>query len=109
MSEEIPVILVADDDPDMLALVTRHLRTMKCEVHEATDGEMALELGRKTKPDLFILDVMMPGKSGWEVCKAIREDGDLKKCAVIVLTGIREQPNSPTSPLSGPDATIANP
>ena len=109
MSEEIPVILVADDDPDMLALVTRHLRTMKCEVHEATDGEMALELGRKAKPDLFILDVMMPGKSGWEVCKAIREDSDLKECAVIVLTGIGEQLNSLTSPLYGADASIDKP
>jgi len=109
MSEEIPVILVADDDPDMLALVVRHLRQMKCKVFEAGDGDTALEVGRREKPDLFILDVMMPGKSGWEVCKDVREDADLKDSAVIVLTGIGEQLNEMTSPLYGADAFIDKP
>jgi DNA-binding response OmpR family regulator len=109
MSDEIPLILVADDDPDMLALVTRHLRQMKCKVVEAGDGDTALELGRKEKPDLFILDVMMPGKSGWEVCKHIREDAELKDSAVIVLTGIGEQLNEMTSPIYGADAYIDKP
>jgi DNA-binding response OmpR family regulator len=109
MSEEIPVILVADDDPDMLALVARHLRTLKCKVLEATDGDMALEVARREKPDLFILDVMMPGKSGWEVCKAVREDEELKEAAVIVLTGIGEHLNAMTSPLYGADASIDKP
>jgi DNA-binding response OmpR family regulator len=109
MSEEVPTILVADDDPDMLALVTRHLRTMKCKVVEACDGEAALELARKEVPDLMILDVMMPGRSGWEVCKAVREDENLAQTAVIVLTGIGEQLNSLTSPLYGADASIDKP
>ncbi len=109
MSDEVPVILVADDDPDMLALVIRHLKTMKCRVVEAGDGEQALELARKERPDLMILDVMMPGKSGWEVCKAVREDEDLKDTAVIVLTGIGEQLNSMTSPLYGADTCIDKP
>ena len=109
MSDETPTILVADDDPDMLALVTRHLRTMKCEVFEASDGEAALELARKERPDLMILDVMMPGRSGWEVCKAVREDDELADTAVIVLTGIGEQLNSLTSPLYGADASIDKP
>ncbi|GAC1366960.1 MAG: hypothetical protein NVSMB47_18190 [Polyangiales bacterium] len=109
MSEESPVILVADDDPDMLALVVRHLKQMKCTVIEAGDGEIALELAKKNKPDLLILDVMMPGKSGWEVCKAIREDDELKDAAVIVLTGIGEQLNALTSPLYGADAAIDKP
>ena len=109
MSEEVPVILVADDDPDMLALVTRHLKTMKCRVVEASDGEMALELALKEKPDLLILDVMMPGKSGWEVCKAVRDEDELRDAAVIVLTGIGEQLNSLTSPLYGADACIDKP
>ncbi len=109
MSDETPTILVADDDPDMLALVTRHLRTMKCEVFEASDGETALELARKERPDLMILDVMMPGRSGWEVCKAVREDDELADTAVIVLTGIGEQLNSLTSPLYGADASIDKP
>lgn len=109
MFEDVPVILVADDDPDMLALVTRHLRSMKCKVVEASDGEMALALAKKELPDLMILDVMMPGKSGWEVCKAVREDDDLKDAGVIVLTGIGEALNAMTSPLYGADANIDKP
>ncbi len=109
MSEEVPVILVADDDPDMLALVTRHLRGLKCKVVEATDGDMALALAKKELPDLMILDVMMPGKSGWEVCKAVREDDIFRDTAVIVLTGIGETLNSLTSPLYGADESIDKP
>ena len=109
MSEEVPVILVADDDPDMLALVTRHLRGMKCKVVEASDGEMAFALAKKELPDLMILDVMMPGRSGWEVCKAVREDDDFKDTGVIVLTGIGETLNSLTSPLYGADENIDKP
>ena len=109
MSEDVPVILIADDDPDMLALVGRHLRQMKCKLVEASDGEMALALARKELPDLMILDVMMPGKSGWEVCKAVREDEDLKDTGVIVLTGIGETLNSLTSPLYGADESIDKP
>jgi DNA-binding response OmpR family regulator len=109
MSEEVPVILVADDDPDMLALVTRHLRSMKCKVVEASDGEMAFALAKKELPDLMILDVMMPGRSGWEVCKAVREDDDFKDTGVIVLTGIGETLNSLTSPLYGADENIDKP
>ncbi|MBI2390794.1 MAG: response regulator [Deltaproteobacteria bacterium] len=109
MFEDVPVILVADDDPDMLALVTRHLRSMKCKVVEASDGDMALALAKKELPDLMILDVMMPGKSGWEVCKAVREDDDLKDAGVIVLTGIGEALNAMTSPLYGADANVDKP
>ncbi|MGZ3420170.1 MAG: response regulator transcription factor [Polyangiales bacterium] len=110
MSEEVPVILIADDDPDMLALVGRHLRSLKCKVVEASDGEMALALARKELPDLMILDVMMPGKSGWEVCKAVREDDEtFRDTGVIVLTGIGETLNSLTSPLYGADESIDKP
>lgn len=109
MLEDVPVILVADDDPDMLALVTRHLRSMKCKIVEASDGEMALALAHKELPDLMILDVMMPGKSGWEVCKAVRDDDDLKHAGVIMLTGIGETLNAMTSPLYGADENIDKP
>jgi DNA-binding response OmpR family regulator len=109
MADEIPTILVADDDPDLLAMVVRHLKTMKCKVIEASDGEAALALAKKERPDLMIIDVMMPGKSGWEVCKAVREESSLGATGVIVLTGIGEQLNALTSPLYGADASIDKP
>lgn len=109
MTEKIPVILVADDDDDLLGMVVNHLRSMECQIIQANDGEVALELARKTKPDLMILDVMMPGKSGWEVCKAVRQDETLKNTGVLMLTGIGEQLNALTSPLYGADENIDKP
>jgi DNA-binding response OmpR family regulator len=56
-----------------------------------------------------ILDVMMPGKSGWEVCRAIRDDADLKETRVIMLTGVGERLNEMTSPLYGADDYLDKP
>ncbi len=105
----IPTILVADDDIDILALVTRHLRTMSVKLLEASDGEEALRLAKREKPNLVILDVMMPGMSGWEVCRAIRDDESLADTGVIMLTGIGERLNEMTSPLYGADDFIDKP
>src|SRR5437762_7471101 len=107
-----PLVLVADDEPSMLELVARHLRTMsepKLEVIQASDGEEAWRLAREHLPDLVVLDVMMPGMSGWEVCRKIREDVALAHTAVVMLTGIGENLNQMTSPLYGADAYIDKP
>jgi DNA-binding response OmpR family regulator len=103
-------VLVADDDVDILALVTRHLRARTdLDVLESGDGEDALKLVRKHKPDLVLLDVMMPGMTGWEVCRAIRHDESLSGTGVIMLTGIGERLNEMTSPLYGADAFLDKP
>lgn len=102
-------ILVADDDLEILALVARHLTALPAEVVEASDGEEALRLAQREKPDLVVLDVMMPGMSGWEVCRAIREDEALSGTGVIMLTGIGERLNEMTSPLYGADGFLDKP
>ena len=102
-------ILVADDDVEILGLVTRHLRTLNVRILEASDGEEALKVVRRERPDLVILDVMMPGMTGWEVCRAIREDDALAKTGVIMLTGIGERLNEMTSPLYGADEYLDKP
>src|SRR5689334_9633693 len=104
-----PVVLVADDEPSMLALVGQHIKTMGYEVLEASDGEQAWALAQEHLPDLVILDVMMPGMSGWEVCRKIREDVALAHTAIIMLTGIGENLNELTSPLYGADSYIDKP
>ncbi len=107
-----PLVLVADDEPSMLELVARHLKTMedpKLEVIEASDGEAAWRMAREHLPDLVVLDVMMPGMSGWEVCRKIREDIALAHTGVVMLTGIGENLNMMTSPLYGADAYIDKP
>ena len=107
-----PLVLVADDEPQMLELVTRHLKTIEAprlEVIEASDGDQAWRLAREHLPDLVVLDVMMPGMSGWEVCRKIREDISLAHTGVVMLTGIGENLNQMTSPLYGADAYIDKP
>src|SRR4051812_38828074 len=108
-TEATPVVLVADDEPGMLALVGQHIKTMGYRVLEASDGEQAWSLAQEHLPDLVILDVMMPGMSGWEVCRKIREDVALAHTAIIMLTGIGENLNELTSPLYGADSYIDKP
>ncbi len=96
----------------MLELVARHLRTIeqpKLEVLEASDGDEAWKLARERLPDLVVLDVMMPGMSGWEVCRKIRQDAALAHTGVLMLTGIGESLNETTSPLFGADEYIDKP
>jgi DNA-binding response OmpR family regulator len=105
-------VLVADDEPSMLELVASHLKSHenpKLDVLEASDGEEAWLLARERLPDLVVLDVMMPGMSGWEVCRKIREDVALAHTGVVMLTGIGENLNQMTSPLYGADAYLDKP
>ncbi len=102
-------LLVADDDLDILMMVRHHLGKYNVRVLEAPDGEQALQLTLAQRPDVAILDVMMPGISGWEVCKTIREYKELTPCKVIVLTGIGEKLNEMTSPIYGADAFLDKP
>jgi DNA-binding response OmpR family regulator len=107
-----PLVLVAEDEPQMLELVTRHLKSLadpRLEVLEASDGDEAWRLAQEHLPDLVVLDVMMPGMSGWEVCRKIREDVSLAHTSVLMLTGIGENLNQMTSPLYGADAYIDKP
>jgi DNA-binding response OmpR family regulator len=104
-----PTILVADDDVELLSLIARRLRRLDATVLEASDGEEALKIARREKPDLVVLDVMMPGISGWEVCRTIREDETLAQTRVIMLTGIGERLNELTSPLYGADDYLDKP
>jgi DNA-binding response OmpR family regulator len=103
------VVLVADDEPSTLALVSSHVRSRGYKVLEASDGDQAWQLAYENLPDLVILDVMMPGMSGWEVCRKIREVVSLAHTGVIMLTGIGENLNEMTSPLYGADEYIDKP
>jgi len=108
-AQQISKILIADDDLEILNLVKHHLSKKPVQIVEASDGEEALKAARREKPDLIILDVMMPGMSGWEVCRAIREDDTLDGTSVIMLTGIGERLNEMTSPLYGADDYLDKP
>lgn len=103
------IVLVADDEPSTLALVASHVRAKGYKVLEASDGDQAWQLAHEHLPDLVVLDVMMPGMSGWEVCRKIREAVSLAHTGVVMLTGIGENLNEMTSPLYGADTYIDKP
>jgi len=79
------------------------------QVVEASDGLQTLKKARSEKPDLVLLDVMMPGKNGWEVAKELRSDETLRSIGIVMLTAIGERVNEMTSPLYGADAYVDKP
>jgi len=70
-------VLVVDDDPHIRELVRHFLRQEGYAVHEAADGEEALAILQSVKADLVIVDIMMPNMDGWELCRVLREHGDM--------------------------------
>ena len=84
-------MLLVDDEADVLALMAATLRsTERYELLLATNGEEALSVATQEKPDLVILDVVMPLKSGWDVCHALKSDEATREIPVIVLTALAQ-------------------
>jgi len=79
-------ILIADDEPNIVAALEFLLQRSGYEVHVAHNGDEALKLVEATHPDLVLLDVMMPQKSGYEVCMRIRERADWRHIKIIMLS-----------------------
>ena len=79
-------ILIADDEPNIVAALEFLLQRSGYEVHVARNGDEALKLVEATHPDLVLLDVMMPQKSGYEVCMRIRERADWRHIKIIMLS-----------------------
>ena len=102
-------VLVVDDDPEIVAMVSLRLTKRGYHVVTATDGIEALEAAKRERPALIVLDVMMPGKNGWEVVRALKQDPVTEKVKIVMLTAIGEQVNAMTSSLYGADAFIDKP
>src|SRR5678815_749002 len=102
-------ILVVDDDPEIVAMLSTRLAARGYKVSTAGDGKAAIELAKRERPELVLLDVMMPGKSGWEVARALKQDPVTQTIKIVMVTAIGEQVNELTSPLYGADAYIDKP
>jgi DNA-binding response OmpR family regulator len=81
-----PVILAADDDEDILELVTFRLERSGYTVLQARDGEEAFQLAKEKKPDLAVLDVMMPKMDGFELTRRLRAEETTSRIPIILLT-----------------------
>jgi len=79
-------ILIADDEPNILISLEFLMKREGYEVLLARDGQEALDLLRQARPRLVLLDVMMPRKTGFEVCQEVRNDDDLRATLILMLT-----------------------
>lgn len=105
----LPRVLVADDDNDILLLVTTRLRRDGFEVTAARDGDEALALARAERPRVAVLDIGMPGLDGLEVLAAIRADEQLRDVRVLLLTAKAQESDVRRGYAAGADAYVRKP
>ena len=86
-------VLVVDDEPDIVALVAYHLAKSGYRVSTASSGTEALEAARRERPALIVLDLMLPGLSGYDVLEQLRADDATRGVGVLMLTARREEPD----------------
>jgi CheY-like chemotaxis protein len=102
-------ILVVDDDPEIVTMLNTRLTKRGYKVATAGDGHRAIELAKRDKPDIVLLDVMMPGKSGWEVARALKQDPLTQHVKIVMVSAIGEKTNEITAPIYGADAHVDKP
>ena len=84
-------LLLVDDDPEILSLLQAKLGKEPFEIFTASEGRSALNIIQTQKPDLVLLDVNLPGLSGLEICRSLREDKDTRDIPIIMLSGRSEE------------------
>lgn len=102
-------ILIADDEPDILEILKFNLEADGFLVETAKDGNFAFEKAKSFMPDLVILDIMMPGKNGIEVCELLRKSPDFKNTLIIFLTAISDDTTEVKGLESGADDYLTKP
>jgi len=102
-------ILIADDEPNILISLEFLMKREGYEVHLARDGQEALELLRRERPRLVLLDVMMPKKTGFEVCQEVRNDDDIRSTLILMLTAKGRETDVVKGLALGADAYMTKP
>lgn len=102
-------ILLADDEPDILEILGFNLEKAGYFVYKANNGNEAITIAQKVQPDFFILDIMMPGKTGIEVCNILRSNNQFKDKPIIILTALNDEQSHITGLEAGADDYISKP
>lgn len=102
-------LLIADDEPGVRALVRMTLLSESYEIIEATDGREALECARDDRPSMVLLDVMMPGPSGFDVCRELKSDPATAAITVVMLTAQAQDYDRDRGLAVGADAYFTKP
>jgi two-component system, OmpR family, alkaline phosphatase synthesis response regulator PhoP len=109
MSKKMPKILIVDDEQDILELIRHTLNKEGFEVFVAANGAQALDQARKVKPELILMDVMMPIMDGMEACRQLKEDPETAGIAIVFLTARSEEFAELAGFEAGADDYIAKP
>jgi two-component system alkaline phosphatase synthesis response regulator PhoP len=102
-------ILIADDEPDILEIIQFNLQAEGYKVITAKNGDEAIEQAKKHQPDLIILDIMMPGKNGIEVCNILRLQPLFKDTLIVFLTALSDEGTEIKSLETGADDYLTKP
>ena len=102
-------ILIADDEPDILEIIQFNLQMEGYEVVAAKNGDEAIEAAKKFHPDLIILDIMMPGKNGIEVCNILRTQPEFEETLIIFLTALSDESTEIKGLETGADDYLSKP
>jgi DNA-binding response OmpR family regulator len=99
----VPRILIVDDEPDFIELVQYRLAGLGCEFIVANDGVQALSLARQSKPDLILLDILLPDLDGLSVCQILRRQPATKKIPVIFMSALSSDITKRTASMQADD------
>ncbi|MFM8591794.1 MAG: response regulator transcription factor [Sphingomonadales bacterium] len=102
-------VLIADDEPDIREFLQYNLSAEGYEVFTAKDGDETLEKAKRIQPDLIVLDVMMPKKSGVEVCQLLRSQSAFKDTIILMLTALNDDGSHIKGLETGADDYIGKP
>jgi two-component system, OmpR family, alkaline phosphatase synthesis response regulator PhoP len=109
MAEAAPRILIADDHPQGVELLEAYLSGTPYETRTVTNGEQALKAIHDWRPDVVLLDIMMPRLSGFEVCKRLRQDPATRKIGVIMITALDQPADMDRGVDAGTDDFLTKP
>jgi CheY-like chemotaxis protein len=98
--EKRPKILLVDDDPDFVASTRAVLESKPYQVIVASEGEVGIQKAREEKPDLILLDIIMPVKDGFTAAEQLKKDPELKKIPVVMLTSYSTRRAGSSIPVS---------
>jgi len=102
-------ILIADDNQPNRELLEAYLSDLDCESEIAVDGQDTLDKIRTFKPDLVLLDVMMPKLSGFEVCKKLKQDAQTRRIMILMVTALNELGDIERAVMAGTDDFLSKP
>ena len=107
--KQAPTVLVVDDNQQNLELLVAYLEEVDCRIVATTGGPEAMEIVKKSPPDLILLDIMMPKISGFEVCRRLKKDAKTADIPIIMVTALSELGDIERAVDSGTDDFLSKP